>query len=73
MKIAPFLDVANLLEQQYKLFEDLLYTAGIGFHYRSPIGSVNFDWGFKLNKVERWKNVDPEGGSYKFHFSVGMF
>ncbi|MGE0614319.1 MAG: POTRA domain-containing protein [Bacteriovoracia bacterium] len=64
MRAGPFLDAANLLVDRFS-FGILRYGAGVGLHYQTPVGPVNFDWGFKL---------DPQPGedTYRFHFSVGL-
>ncbi len=64
LRIVPFLDAANLLVDDYSL-GNLRYGAGAGLHYLSPVGPVNFDWGFKLR---------PLAGedSYRFYFSIGV-
>lgn len=64
LKIGPFLDAANLLIDAYS-FGNLRYGAGLGIHYQTPIGPVNFDWGFKL---------DPRPGEEPsvFYFTVGI-
>jgi outer membrane translocation and assembly module TamA len=38
----------------------------VGFHYQSPVGPVNFDWGYKLNPPT------PEEDRYRFYFSIGV-
>jgi outer membrane protein assembly factor BamA len=65
--ISPFLDGGNLLKDvtggQY--FNDLRWAAGVGLRYATPIGPVNFDWGFKLRPKT---GEDP----WRFHFTVGI-
>ena len=65
MKFGPFLDAANLLVDQYSLGADMRYGAGMGFHYQTPVGPVNLDWGF---------NLAPRDGEdyWNFHFSIGV-
>lgn len=63
MKFGPFLDAANLNLDRYVLGA-FRYGTGVGFHYKSPVGPVNFDIGF---------NPWPKAGedTYKLHFSIG--
>jgi len=63
MKFAPFIDAANLNTDKYS-FGALRYGVGAGLHYKSPVGSVNFDLGI---------NPEPRGteDSYNLHFSIG--
>ncbi len=66
MRFGPFIDGANLLVDRFSLVNDLNWGAGFGFHYQSPVGPVNFDFGFKLK---------PEAGDpnpYRFYFSIGV-
>lgn len=64
MRFGPFLDAANLNLDRYTL-GDVRYGVGFGFHYQTPIGPVNFDWGFK---VKPKPGEDPN----RFYFSVGV-
>ena len=63
MKFGPFIDAANLNLDHYTLGA-LRYGVGAGFHYKSPVGPVNFDFGV---------NPSPRQGedSYRLHFSIG--
>ena len=64
LHFGPFFDAANLLIDRYS-FGMLRYGTGAGFRYRSPVGPINFDWGFKL---------DPRVGedTNQFYFSIGV-
>ena len=64
LRIGPFLDAGNLLVDKYS-FGQLRYGTGFGFHYLTPVGPVNFDWGFKIDPLP---NEDP----YNFYFSIGI-
>ncbi len=63
MKFGPFIDLAHLRLDGYSLGGNR-YGVGAGLHYKSPVGSVNFDLGF---------NPEPQRGedSYQLHFSIG--
>ena len=76
LRFGPFLDAANLLVYQdtptplansgvYSFTQDLLYGAGFGFHYSTPVGPVSFDWGYKLNPL-------PGTDTQQFYFSIGV-
>jgi outer membrane protein insertion porin family len=43
---------------------DLRYTAGLGLRYRSPVGPLRFDWGYKLDRR-------PGESAYHLHFTIG--
>jgi len=64
LKFGLFADAANLKQDSFS-FGDLLYGLGFGFHYQTPVGPVNLDWGFK---------TAPKAGEdpYVIHFSVGI-
>lgn len=64
LRFGPFLDGGNLIENGYSLGA-LRYGAGVGFHYLSPVGPVNFDWGFKLDPR-------PNEDTSQFYFSIGV-
>jgi outer membrane protein insertion porin family len=64
LSIGPFLDAGNL-NVDYFTLGALKYGTGLGLRYMTPVGPVNFDWGFKLfsrNFAE--SNV--------FYFSLGV-
>jgi outer membrane protein insertion porin family len=65
LRFGPFLDAGNLNYDTFS-FGNLRYGAGVGFHYQSPVGPVNFDWGYKLNPPT------PEEDRYRFYFSIGV-
>jgi len=64
LRFGPFVDAANLMVDTYSL-GDLRFGAGFGFHFRSPVGPVNFDWGF--NVAPR-----PNEDTNRFYFSIGV-
>jgi len=61
--VSPSLDAANSTTVKHP-FGLLRYGLGAGLHYKSPVGSVNFDLGI---------NPEPRGteDSYNLHFSIG--
>jgi outer membrane protein assembly factor BamA len=78
--LAFFVDAGNIwhgwddryetkgLEDWYDVFAELRYTAGMGIRYITPVGPINLDVGFLLNRREALH--DPVG---QFHFSIGTF
>jgi outer membrane protein insertion porin family len=44
--------------------DDLRYTAGLGLRYKSAVGPLRFDWGYKLNRR-------PGERPYHLHFTIG--
>ncbi|MBY0471079.1 BamA/TamA family outer membrane protein [bacterium] len=65
LRFGPFLDAANLLVDDFSFVKDLRFGLGVGFHYQTPIGPINFDWGFKFRPRA---DESPQ----EFYFSVGM-
>ena len=43
---------------------DLRYTAGLGLRYKSAVGPLRFDWGYKLDRL-------PGESPYHLHFTIG--
>jgi outer membrane protein insertion porin family len=43
---------------------DMRYTAGVGLRYRSALGPLRVDWGYKLDRREG-------EDAYRFHFTLG--
>lgn len=78
--LAFFLDAGNLwhgwddrygtdgVDGWYKIFYDLRFTAGAGIRYITPVGPINLDVGFLLNRRDV---LDEPIGA--FHFSIGTF
>jgi outer membrane protein insertion porin family len=64
LRVGPFLDAANLRIDSFS-FGGLRYGSGFGFHYLTPVGPVNLDWGFKLNPL-------PGEDTNQFYFSIGV-
>jgi len=61
-----FLDGGNVFPEPYRIDgNDLLYGAGVGIRYRTPIGPVSVDLGYKLNP--------PSGdvGRVRLHVNLG--
>jgi outer membrane translocation and assembly module TamA len=82
LRFGPFLDVGNLLVDNTSVrdffLKNLQYGAGFGFHYNTPVGSVNLDLGFKLSAPVPAENGistnDPsrDRGPTNFYFSIGI-
>jgi outer membrane protein insertion porin family len=65
LSLGTFLDSGNvyLLVRNIDL-RDLRYSAGLGLRYRTPLGPIRVDWGYKLNRR-------PEESASHFHFTIG--
>jgi outer membrane protein insertion porin family len=62
---AAFTDVGNVYRLASDLsLSDLRYTAGVGLRYRSAVGPLRLDWGYKLNRRD-------EKSGYQVHVTVG--
>jgi outer membrane protein insertion porin family len=62
---AAFAETGNV----YSLVSDmslmnLRYTAGVGLRYKSAVGPLRFDWGYKLDRK-------PGEKPYHLHFTIG--
>ena len=64
LSFGPFLDAGNVNVDDFTL-GSLRYGTGVGLHYLTPVGPINFDWGFKL-----FPRVGEE--SSVFYFSLGV-
>jgi len=50
---AAFTDVGNVYRLASEMtFSDLRYTAGVGLRYKSALGPLRLDWGWKLDRRE---------------------
>jgi outer membrane protein assembly complex protein YaeT len=68
--MAAFVDGGNVFERvtQFDAGE-LLGAAGFGLRYRSPIGPIRLDLGFKMSRREIGGRVEPRA---VWHFSIGQ-
>jgi outer membrane translocation and assembly module TamA len=58
------LDAGNLQLDTFS-FGQLRLGSGVGLRYITPVGPVNFDWGFKIKPL-------PSESSNVFYFSLGV-
>ena len=65
VKLALFLDAANLLVDQFSFWQNMRFGSGIGFHYTTPVGPVSLDLGINMAPKSR-------EDQYQIHFSVGV-
>lgn len=65
LSVVNFLDFGNLWNRVGDIEPtNLKYTTGIGLRYKTPIGPIRVDYGYKLNR--------QKGESYgEIHFSIG--
>jgi outer membrane protein insertion porin family len=66
-----FMDAGNVFRRASDIqLDDLRVTSGVGFRYRSPIGPLRVDWGWKLST-----RIETGGGrerSNVLHISLGQ-
>ncbi len=64
---AVFLDFGEVWKKWDGVnLSELMYAAGMGLNYHTPIGPVRFDMAWKLNKQV------PRESDYEIHFSIGQ-
>ncbi len=67
-----FLDAGNVFRRVSDLdLSALRPSAGFGFRYKSPVGPVRVDFGFRLTS-RRGDVPDESEPSYAIHFSIGQ-
>jgi outer membrane protein assembly factor BamA len=65
LSLAVFSDVGNVFPLASDLdLGDLRYTAGLGLRYRTALGPVRLDWGYKLDR-------QPGESAGRLHFTIG--
>lgn len=64
--ISLFYDGGQVLIKNFELPDPWRDSAGIGFHYNTPVGPLNLEYAKKLDR----KDGEDEGA---FHLSVGVF
>lgn len=67
---AFFVDGGNVFDRLAEMdLGELRGSLGFGLRYRSPIGAIRFDVGFKLDRRVIGTELEPRRG---FHFSLGQ-
>ena len=64
-----FYDAGRVFVNSYKPLK-LRQSVGVGLKLITPVGTLNFDYGFKLNRKFVGGNREQAG---KFHVSIGFF
>ena len=65
-----FMDGGNVFDRVTEMdLGELRGSVGFGLRYRSPIGPIRFDVGFKLDRREIGGQLEPRRA---FHFSIGQ-
>lgn len=65
LTVATFLDTGNVYPLAADLsLSDLRVSAGLGLRYRSPVGPLRLDWGYKLDRR-------PGEGPSRLHVTIG--
>lgn len=77
--IAIFLDAGQIWQKLDHIhYDDLQYGGGFGFRYRSPIGPIRLDFGYKINPTNEdlaiYNGVDYGGKMQRIgiHFNIGQ-
>jgi outer membrane translocation and assembly module TamA len=67
---ALFIDGGNVFDRVTEMdLAELRGSVGFGLRYKSPIGPIRFDVGFKLDRHEIGGTLE---GRRAFHFSIGQ-
>jgi outer membrane protein insertion porin family len=65
LSFAVFTDAGSVYPRVSDLdLHELFYTTGLGLRYKTPVGPVRVDWGYKLNRR-------PGEGAYRIHVTIG--
>jgi outer membrane protein insertion porin family len=69
-----FLDYGNVWNRAWDFnVNDMVYAAGPGLRYNTPIGPVRFDFGYQLKRVANLVvDGQPEKRRWRVHFSIGQ-
>jgi outer membrane protein insertion porin family len=62
--LVPFVDAGNVWQTLDDFDAELKYTVGAGLRYKTPVGPVRVDYGYKLNR-------DSGESTGEVHFSFG--
>ncbi len=65
LSFAAFTDVGSVYPRVSEIdLGEIFYTTGLGVRYKTPVGPVRVDWGYKLNRR-------PGEGAYRIHVTIG--
>ncbi|HSD28350.1 MAG TPA: BamA/TamA family outer membrane protein, partial [Vicinamibacteria bacterium] len=65
LSLAAFSDAGTVYPRVSDIdLSEVFYTTGLGVRYRTPVGPVRVDWGYKLNRR-------PNEGAYRIHVTIG--
>ena len=68
--VVGFMDGGNVFDRVTEMdLGELRGSVGFGLRYRSPIGAIRFDIGFKLDRRVIGEDLEPRRA---FHFSLGQ-
>jgi outer membrane protein insertion porin family len=69
-----FLDGGNVWSDPWDFnLNQLVYDAGPGLRYNTPIGPLRFDFGYQLKRIPGLLvNGEPEPRRFRVHFSIGQ-
>jgi outer membrane translocation and assembly module TamA len=72
--LVGFVDAGNVWRQTWGFdASDLLFDAGPGFRYDTPVGPVRFDIAYQLTPLEGLRiDGEPEDRRWRIHFSIGQ-
>jgi outer membrane protein assembly complex protein YaeT len=68
-----FFDFGNVSDRSLNIPTSLVYAAGPGLRYLTPVGPARIDFGYQLNRIPNLKvNGTPEARPWRIHFSIGQ-
>lgn len=70
LQLSLFFDAGRVFVNNFDPIK-LRTSVGIGFKYLTPVGSLDFDYGFKLQRKTYPDKVKDSGS--RFHLSIGFF
>ena len=68
-----FFDFGNVSDKSLAIPRTLVYAAGPGLRYLTPVGPARIDFGYQLNRIPNLRvNGQPEARAWRVHFSIGQ-
>jgi len=68
-----FFDFGQVSNDSLSVPTQLVYAAGPGARYLTPIGPARIDFGYQLNRIPNLRvNGKPEARPWRIHFSIGQ-
>ncbi len=68
-----FYDLGAVFVSHIKQKKPFAHSTGFGIRYKTPIGTINIEWAFKLGQLRKIGEPKKTEPRYRIHFSLGSY